>query len=104
MEIGSYKIVSETGKNWPGPMTNAAIGGSHAFTGLYMHSAEAGLISAAGMQDTFSHLTGDGLGVLLWFRFETWGSLVRGVNCAYVAVCARLSDRATSISFSSWRT
>jgi hypothetical protein len=85
-------------------MTNAAIGGSHAFTGLYMHSAEAGLISAAGMQDTFSHLTGDGLGVLLWFRFETWGSLVRGVNCAYVAVCARLSDRATSISFSSWRT
>ena len=69
-------------------------------TGLYMHSAEVGLISAAGMQDTFSDLMGDGLAVMLWFRDHTWGSLVRGVNCAYVGVCARLSDRATSISFS----
>jgi hypothetical protein len=85
---------------WGGPMTMAAIGGSHAFTGLYMHSAEVGLISAAGMQDTFSDLMGDGLGVMLWFREQTWGSLVRGVNCAYVGVCARLSERASSISFS----
>jgi hypothetical protein len=85
---------------WTGPLTMAAIGGSHAFTGLYMHSAEVGLISAAGMQDTFSDLMGDGLGVMLWFRQRTWGSLVRGVNCAYVGVCARLSEQATSISFS----
>ena len=52
------------------------------------------------MQDTFSDMMGDGLGVMMWFRFRTWGSLVRGVNCAYVQVCARLSDRASSISFS----
>ena len=90
----------ETGKYWGGPMTDSAIGGSHAFTGLYMHSSEVGFVSAAGMQDTFSDLMGDGLGIMLWFRYHTWGSLVRGVNCAYVAVCARLSDRATSISFS----
>jgi hypothetical protein len=88
----------ETGKYWAGPMTNAAIGGSHAFTGLYMHSAEVGLISAAGMQDTFSDLMGDGLHVMLWFRSHTWGSLVRGVNCAYVGVCARLSDRCDALS------
>ena len=65
-----------------------------------MHPPQVGLVSAAGMQDTFSDLMGDGLGVMLWFRFRAWGSLVRGVNCAYVAVCARLSDRASSISFS----
>ena len=93
-------FLPETGKFWAGPMTEAAIGGSHGFTGLFMHSAEVGLISAAGMQDTFSDMMGDGLGVMLWFRYKTWGSLVRGVNCAYVSVCSRLSDQATSISFS----
>ena len=33
-------------------MTNAAIGGSHSFTGLFMHSAEVGIVISAGMQDT----------------------------------------------------
>lgn len=93
-------FLPETGAYWAGPMTAAAIGGSHAFTDVFMHEAEVGMISAAGMQDTCTGLMGDGLGVLLWFRHESWGMLARGVNCAYVAVCARLSGRATSISFS----
>ena len=65
-------------------MTKAAVAGSHSYTGLFMHTAEVGMISAAGMQDTITNVMGDDLQVLLWFRYQTFGTLVRGVNCAYV--------------------
>ena len=91
--------VPELGRYWSGPLTLEAIAGSHLFSGLYMHGTEVGLVASAGMQDTYRQIMGDGVGVLLWFRQQTWGHLVSGVNCAYVGICAKLSERATSISF-----
>jgi hypothetical protein len=79
-----------------------AIGGSHLFNNLSLHSATYGIVCNAGMQDNYSSIIGDGiLEALFWFNDRTWGHVITNVIGAWVARVAKIEGESTAIQFGS---